>query len=282
LPYSHAGEIGDIWKHLLLCEYWTWKKPKRYFETNSAFAKYLLPLTPLKEYGVFHLMDNAPADLLSKSRYMDILKNTNTDKNRIYPGSPGQAMMLLRDTAEYFFHDIEEPPLKDILDFSVSLGLQDKITTVSGDSIRSFLDCTYIFNCNDLIFIDPYQPFERNQSGRNFFDIFIKAYISGAKTVLWYGYDNLKNKKAIFDELYMISKKHSSCSIYTYDIWQNCMHYNTCEVNPGVPGCGMAVAHLSEASISKMHEMLHYVEIIYKNVSFGYSRTSIKAGSLII
>jgi len=46
-------------------------------------------------------------------------------------------MMLLRDTAEHFFHDIEEPPLKDILDFSVPMGLQDKITTVSGDSILS-------------------------------------------------------------------------------------------------------------------------------------------------
>jgi len=80
----------------------------------------------------------------------------------------------------------------------------------------------------------------------------------------------------------MISKKHSSCSIYTYDIWQSCMHYNTCEVNPGVSGCGLAVAHLSEASIGKMHGMLHYAEIIYNNVSFGYSRTSIKAGSLII
>jgi len=49
-----------------------------------------------------------------------------------------------------------------------------------------------------------------------------------------------------------------------------------------VSGCGLAVAHLSEASIGKMHGMLHYAEIIYNNVSFGYSRTSIKAGSLII
>ena len=43
MPYNHAGEIGDIWKHLPICDILTIEKPRRYIETNSAFPFYILP-----------------------------------------------------------------------------------------------------------------------------------------------------------------------------------------------------------------------------------------------
>lgn len=123
MPYSHAGEIGDVWKHLPLCEVLVREKPKRYFETNSAYAKYLLPRNALKEYGVFHLLPQAPINLVNETKYFIILKGADVEKSRIYFGSPAQAMVILSDKAEYFFHDIEELPLKDIRDFAISMGL---------------------------------------------------------------------------------------------------------------------------------------------------------------
>lgn len=38
MPYSHYGEIGDVWKHLPLCFFLTEEKPTVYVESNSAFS----------------------------------------------------------------------------------------------------------------------------------------------------------------------------------------------------------------------------------------------------
>lgn len=282
MSYSHAGEIGDIWKHFPLCEILARETPKRYFETNSAFAKYLLPRNSFKEYGVFYFLHKVPPSFVDKSKYVDILKKIDTEKSRVYFGSPAQAMMTLSNSADYFFHDIEELPLKDICNFSVSLGLQEKVTTVLGDSISSFLDGRYMLTCDDFVFIDPYQPFDRNSSGCSFFDIFVRAYMSKAKTVLWYGYDNLKSRNAIHNELCRISKTYSSGNIYTFDIWQDCMQEDYCAVNPGVPGCGLAVTHLSDGSVKKTEEMLCLIKRIYKNVLFNCTRTSILTDSSVV
>ncbi len=282
MPYSHAGEIGDVWKHLPLCEILAIERPKRYFETNSACAQYVLPRSSLKEYGVFHLLSKASADLVNESRYFRILKGVDIKKSRIYFGSPAQAMTILSHEAEYFFHDIEEPPLKDIQDFAASIGLREKVTTVLGDSIAAFLDGGYLFTCGDLVLIDPYQPFDRNASGQNFFDVFIKAYRSNAKTILWYGYDDLKSKKAIHSELRRIAQEYPGGRIDTFDIGQSCMEEESCAVNPGVPGCGLAMANLSRPSIEKTREMLCDIEKIYKNVLFNGVETSISIDTSIL
>ncbi|OQB53993.1 MAG: hypothetical protein BWX97_00288 [Firmicutes bacterium ADurb.Bin146] len=37
MPYNHAGEIGDVWKHLPPCDILTIESPIRYHESNSAY-----------------------------------------------------------------------------------------------------------------------------------------------------------------------------------------------------------------------------------------------------
>ena len=281
MPYSHAGEIGDVWKHLPLCEMLGFEKPKRYFETNSASAKHSLPNDSRKEYGVFHLMSRAASPVLD-GKYFDVLRSADTLNSRIYLGSPAQAMKILSDEAVYFFHDIEQMPLHDIRDFAISVGLADRVNTVCGDSISAFLDGGYEFTSSDLVFIDPYQPFDANASGQNYFDVFTKAYTSQSKTVLWYGYDSIKGKQAIAGKLRRIREAFDCGAIYTFDIWQRCMGYDGCARNPGVPGCGLAIAHLSEASIAKTGELLRCVEDIYKEVLYNGSAAPISTDHSII
>ena len=36
MRYIHSGKLGDIWKHLPLCDILLTEQPKRYLETNSA------------------------------------------------------------------------------------------------------------------------------------------------------------------------------------------------------------------------------------------------------
>lgn len=43
MPYRHAGEIGDVWKCLPVCEALCVERPRRHFETNAASADDALP-----------------------------------------------------------------------------------------------------------------------------------------------------------------------------------------------------------------------------------------------
>jgi len=42
MSYTHSGEIGDVWKHLPLCEILKIEVPLTYHETNSAYASYTI------------------------------------------------------------------------------------------------------------------------------------------------------------------------------------------------------------------------------------------------
>ena len=53
MPYSHFGEIGDLWKHLPLCEILAMEKPEVYVESNSAYSSYSLSHTERQEFGIY-------------------------------------------------------------------------------------------------------------------------------------------------------------------------------------------------------------------------------------
>jgi len=40
MPYKHARECGDVWKHLPLCSMLEVECPLRYHETNAARSGY--------------------------------------------------------------------------------------------------------------------------------------------------------------------------------------------------------------------------------------------------
>ncbi len=53
MGYSYFGQIGDIWKHLPLCNFLYNESPRKYIESNSGFAQYQLTNTPEQQYGVY-------------------------------------------------------------------------------------------------------------------------------------------------------------------------------------------------------------------------------------
>ena len=267
MPYKHAGEIGDIWKHLPLCDILAIEKPLRYFETNSAYSGYTLTENSNIKYGILSLLKN---DVLSDSKYLQILRNNNIE-NMHYTGSPGLAMNILSDKTDYFFYDIEEDALNDIYEYVKQKGLTENIHLILGDSIEAFMKNEYLFNKTDFIFIDPYTPFDKNKSGNSFFDIFEKASVSGAKTLLWYGYETLKNKRQISESLNCLAHK-SGIKISSYDIWLKCMDEDKCIINPGVPGCGLACANLSASAIDILNRYIKIIEKHYENaLYYGYN-----------
>ena len=87
MPYSHSGEIGDVWKHLPLCDVLGIERPRRYFETNAAYAEYILPKTEENRYGVFFLLEQTDP-LLTMCAFHHMLTVLDTARSRRYFGSP--------------------------------------------------------------------------------------------------------------------------------------------------------------------------------------------------
>ncbi len=160
--------------------------------------------------------------------------------------------------------------------------MKERTSVCCGDSINTFLQESYRFNRDDFIFIDPYTPFNCNESGKTFLDVFAKAYYSIAMTFLWYGYDSLSSKEDIVEKLKTIASNSEGKSIYTFDVRQKYMNNNACKVNPGVPGCGIAVANLSKASIKKIGNYLHIIGKLYGNMKYKGEGAALVAEHLII
>ncbi len=283
MPYRHSGEIGDVWKHMPLSDILKIEAPNKYYEATSASAEYKLLKNTQNIYGIYNVYDQTKKYHLENSDYLKILKNIDFSNNDTYLGSPAIAMTILRNSDTcFYFHDIEKDSLDNITSFSEKLKLSDRVTTILGDSISAFMQNKYSFSNSDFVFIDPYQPFDCNDAGISFFDVFIKAYHSNAKTMLWYGYDNLKGKNKIIDKLQTISYEFGRAQIHTFDVWQKCMEQDHCTVNPGVPGCGIAVANLSNASINSIVKYLSIIGNLYRNVYYNGINTSLCTGHLLL
>ena len=265
MPYNHAGEIGDVWKHLPLCDILFIENPIRYHETNSAYSGYTIAKNPNTEYGIFKLLSK-PDGIVYDSKYINVLYKNGIDKMH-YTGSPGLAMEILSNRANYFFHDIEIDALKDVEEYANTKGLQNNVQTFCGDSIKRFLSDDYKLKEDDFVFLDPYSPFDKNEDGKNFFDVFEKVIIHKSKALLWYGYDTLQNKREISEHLSQLAKNHN-VSIWSFDLWQKSMTENECTINPGVPGCGLACAYLSENSVEILKKYLQIIAQYYSNETY--------------
>jgi len=266
MPYNHAGEIGDVWKHLPLCDILKIEKPTKYHESNSAYSGYTISVKPQTEYGILKMLRLDNQEFIN-SVYYSVLNKNGINKYH-YTGSPGLAMEILGDKAKYFFHDLEQEALNDVDAFALSRGLQEHVATFCGDSVLAFMDTEYHIDRDDFIFLDPYTPFDISEiAGFNFFDIFKKAITVKSKTMLWYGYESLNGQLAIFEKLREIASE-TNVNIYSFDVWIKSMDACGCELNPGVPGCGLACASLSNESITVLKKFLKLVEDCYINATF--------------
>ncbi|MBW7456241.1 23S rRNA (adenine(2030)-N(6))-methyltransferase RlmJ [Paenibacillus sepulcri] len=272
MPYTHYGEIGDVWKHLPLCFFLKEECPNRYVESNSAFPKYLLDQTSRREYGIFHLLHELERNdypFIGHSPYIELVNLMQGAQNGIsaYLGSPGLAMELLKDRGRYLFCDIEEEPLADIRIYADEQNLQSLVQTLSGDSIDLLWSEVEQMGYETFLHIDPYRILEENDNGRSYADLFVKAAGRGVRTMLWYGYETLEQQKELHNRLQALLKDVDA-NLSGIDFYIGSIGSTSTEVNPGVPGCGILVANLSAASLQQFDRYAEELERVYRNASF--------------
>jgi 23S rRNA (adenine2030-N6)-methyltransferase len=271
MPYPHFGNIGDIWKHLPLCEIIACEKIDCYVETNSAFAEYDLFGTVTQKYGVFHFYEQSGQNsVLNNSKYYQILKSINPEnKIKKYLGSPGLAIEILQqNTNRFIFYDIEQEPLESIGIYSKIKNIGKKIELYNSDSLASMFSLSGSLDKDSFIFIDPYLITNVDNFGRNYLDLFKHLSEKGYKCFLWYGFTTHEEKNilnTIIREAVQIDEAHGSTCI---EIIIKSIQKDFIKINPGILGCGILTANLSNSSNTKINHLCDELVKIYKGCTF--------------
>lgn len=272
MPYSHYGEIGDVWKHLPLCTFLMEEKPVRYVESNSASPAYALNHSEQRKYGIFHLYMHASDQRyanIAESPYLYLLRNIpgNEADLQSYVGSPGLALNILKAASHYLFCDIEAEPLQRIMDYAKHLKLNDRLQVAQGDSIDYLWTEIEKWGEETFLHIDPYRIFEKNANDICYFDLFVKAAQLGIKTMLWYGYETLDEQKQLHAQM-RDAFSEGKLKAYGIDFYIESIGRSAPATNPGVPGCGIVIAHLSQTSVDAFKVYAKELEEIYLHAQY--------------
>lgn len=257
MSYIHYARIGDIWKHLPLCNFLSNEKPRFYFETNSALPSYNLSHSPERDYGIYKIIENVEKSnaILNSTFYRTLVKYNKTPQLTKYLGSPGFAFNILNNSVEqYIFCDIEDESIDSIERYANELNLLNKVRTYKDDSIHTFYSLIENMNSEYFIHIDPYSIFDENREGKSFFDVFIDSIGKGIKTMLWYGFDTNSQRGEYHKRMAQKLKrvKYKSGDIVSIELFLHSIKETEILINPGVVGCGVMIGNMSKKSIAEL------------------------------
>ncbi|BAZ52218.1 ribosomal RNA large subunit methyltransferase J [Nostoc sp. NIES-4103] len=267
MSYKHFGRIGDIWKHIPLCEFLAIEKPASYIETNSAYPEYQLTGSLEQEYGILYVEKNIhKSSLIQNSVYWKVLNSIFENHHGIskYLGSPALALNILGTLTEKFvFFDIEEACLKNIEEYAQKLNLTSQIFYKNEDLIDGLLNLIEELSIEDFIHVDPYLIHEKNTNGNTYFDAFVKAMRKGVKGMLWYGFNTSKERNDLHQGFQGLTNT-SSISLQGIEIMSILLDKNILDVNPGLWGCGIMIGNLSDVSSQYFKQIVLEVIKIYQ------------------
>ena len=198
----HFGEIGDVWKHLVLGDLLDRSRPARYWETHAGSGTYTLDRSWEREYGVFTLLREASrAPAIEASRYLWLLRTLppGDDGEPRYPGSARLAMEVLGDSATYVLCDLDTAQRRGpdtvgararshrLRSRRTRRRARDDLGELAGDARggrrtpRSSL-------------IDPFDPTQRSADGMDALDLFAALAAAGFRTMLWLADDDAADR----------------------------------------------------------------------------------------
>jgi 23S rRNA A2030 N6-methylase RlmJ len=191
----YFGNIGDVWKHLVLAELIGLEPPRHYWETHAGSASYPLTHSPDRDYGVYRFLDRierVPA--LASSRYARELERLSDRREAPaeYPGSALLAMRMLGSNADYLLCDLDADSVSSLRKAAAGLGLSDREVVRRADGMTTVLDEAGKLDGKPMqvvVTIDPFQPFEV-AGGVSALEVAARLIEDGFRVIYWYGYDS--------------------------------------------------------------------------------------------
>jgi 23S rRNA (adenine2030-N6)-methyltransferase len=191
----HFGKLGDVWKHLPLCEVLTGERPSLYAETHAGSAAYAPVDDAERRYGVhrFHAVAAGDPDL-ADCRYASHLAGAldGARDGAVVPGSPLLAMLELGASSRYVLPDMDPGSTRDLAQWAVALGLDDRVDVVAGDGMAVVADAVLDDpGCASaaVVHVDPYDPHAREPGSRSALELSVTLIAAGVRVVYWYGFD---------------------------------------------------------------------------------------------
>ena len=281
----HYGNIGDIWKHLLLSEVLAIEVPTAYWESHAGSSHYDLTHTPEREYGIFYFVHAASqSEVLNGAVYTQLLKGYERDGLlKLYPGSPLLAMMVLQyHHATFLFCDTDPQSLATISEDRVTAGLAlDAVRVVQEDGIGTLARLLTSADPEEMsdtfAHIDPYQPFAANAEGTTAVEVFCELSLRGGKAMLWYGFDSAGGQAYIHKQLQHAFQVHSFhppvYRLWCGEVTLNAIHTPGYRFHPGVMGCGVILSNVSSPALTACKQLGEALEMVYASATLPHQQS---------
>ena len=260
----HFGEIGDVWKHLVLGDVLDRMRPSRYWETHAGSGTYALDRSWEREYGVFTLLREAPrAPALNASRFLGLVRTLPPGENGTerYPGSPRLAMEVLGDRATYRFCDVDAASVADLTRTARELDLQDLVRVERADGLATVWFAAQALSASEaaetLVLLDPFDEAQRSVDDMDSLDLFARLAAGGFPTLMWVGYDDVAARDAIDARTGVDGVASQRFHIDT------ALLRGETTLHPGVAGCGMVLVNLPAEVVDHVERLGRQLEASY-------------------
>jgi Ribosomal RNA large subunit methyltransferase D, RlmJ len=270
----HFAEIGDVWKHLPLAQVLAIERPDRYWETHAGSALYPLTPSPRRDYGAYRVLAHAGrAPAIDRSVYLRLLRQLHVGRpGGRYPGSTYIAMAVLGATAdEYCVADTDPASFADLRGTAARLVGFDRVRVVEGDGVAAILEALSRLEAaaasTAFALIDPYRPLEPTAAGLSPAELWARLASRGVKTVLWYGFETVADHAETIDGIRAALDRYGvegrGSSIWAGEITVAGFGSDLPAWNPGVPGCGILCANLTQQATVACQELGSALESLF-------------------
>jgi 23S rRNA (adenine2030-N6)-methyltransferase len=259
----YYGNIGDVWKHLVLAELLALEPPTRYWETHAGSASYPLKHSPDRDYGIYRLLERGGSvPELAGSRYAAELKRLSGGGKAPadFPGSALLAMQMLGDKADYLLCDIDPESVASLSAAAAELGLSEKEVVREADGMTTVLEEARRLKGKQgevIVTIDPFEPFEV-AGGVSALELAASLIENDFRVIYWYGYDAPEQRTYPMGVLREYARE-SGASVWCGDLMlvataghseQEVEELLAGAEGPGA-GCGIVCGNFSQASLER-------------------------------
>ncbi|HEB61041.1 MAG TPA: 23S rRNA (adenine(2030)-N(6))-methyltransferase RlmJ [Phycisphaeraceae bacterium] len=278
----HYGNIGDVWKHMVLCEILYRTKPDIVLESHAGAARYALTPAPERNHGIYHFLNAAEVNsTLRNTVFFNLLQELpgRDGKPNVYPGSPYIELTLLsRHNTGFIFCDLDDTSLENINLAAGDLNVSpQRVTCRSADGITTMMSAIADVGKDKttLLHIDPFRLLDCNNQGYSSVDLFIQAALAGIKTLLWYP---ILSQEEIPSEAVTVVSEHLVKNSYpdhlrfpTGEIrLKDCILYDSnnrpISGETLLPGCGIMYANISDDLVKRCSELGHELADTYRDM----------------
>jgi 23S rRNA A2030 N6-methylase RlmJ len=269
----HFAKLGDVWKHLALCEILHLQRPTLYWESHAGSAIYEMTDDPERVFGALGFWERAQdSAVLARSRYLSQLRQLNQgDRLRTYPGSSLLAMTELGDTADYVLCDTDPASADDLRAWATRSSLSHSVRVDESDGPTALHGA--LGACDPdrlLVHIDPFDPWSRGPAGVSALGLVGEVADAGARVVYWYGYDRRECRAWALSELAELTRAPLWCGdilVTTTDPRAAMAEGDLGSATTSGTGFGVVCAHVSDQTLEQCDVLGSALTELWRGIS---------------